>query len=139
MDTSTKTAVVRQLQPLLTVQDIQRSIEFYRDRLGFSIKGQAENEGKVFWCSMERDGVTIMLQQEEDEDGPAEGRGRGVSLYFLCEDADAIYAELLSRGLKLNTPAVAYYGMKQVLVPEPDGYILCFESPVKGAGILTSD
>jgi len=129
MNTSTKTAVLRQLQPLLTVQDIQRSIAFYRDQLGFNLKGQAENEGEVFWCSMERDGVTIMLQQEEDEDGPAEGRGRGVSFYFLCEDADAIYAELLSRGLKLAPPAVAYYGMKQVVVPEPDGYSLCFESP----------
>jgi len=131
MSTSTKTAVVRQLQPLLAVQDIQRSIAFYRDQLGFAMKSQAESEGKVFWCSMERDGVTIMLEEGADEDGPPEGRGRGVSFYFLCEDADAIHAELTSRGLKLSPPAVAYYGMKQLVVPEPDGYYLCFESPVK--------
>ena len=130
MTSTSKSAVVRQLKPLFAVSDIQRSVEFYRDRLGFSLTGEAEHEGKMFWCSMERGGSAIMLQQAEDEDGPAEGRGRGVSFYFICEDADAIYAELISRGLHLGPPTVAYYGMKQVVVPEPDGYYLCFESPV---------
>jgi len=92
--------------------------------------GKAENEGKMFWCSMERGGSAIMLQQAEEEDGPAEDRGRGVIFYFICDDADTIYTELISRGLELSPPAIAYYGMKQVIVPEPDGYNLCFESPV---------
>jgi uncharacterized glyoxalase superfamily protein PhnB len=88
---------------------------------------------------MERDGVTLMLEEGADEDGPPEGRGRGVSFYILCEDADSIYTELTSRGVELRPPVVAYYGMKQVIVPEPDGYFLCFESPVTNSGKLTSD
>ena len=131
MTATSNAAAVRQLVPLLAVQDIQRSAEFYRDRLGFALTGKAENEGKMFWCRMERGGSAIMLQQAEDEDGPAKGRGRGVSLYFICDDADAVYMELTSRGLQLSPPSVAYYGMKQVVVPEPDGYYLCFESPVE--------
>src|SRR3954468_16277903 len=99
-------SIVRQLKPLIAVSDIQRSIEFYRDRLGFTLTGQAENEGKIFWCSMERGGSAIMLQQAEDEDGPAESRGRGVSFYFICDDAGMIYAELKSRGLQLGPPTV---------------------------------
>jgi uncharacterized glyoxalase superfamily protein PhnB len=130
MTATSRSLTVRQLKPLLAVADIQRSVEFYRDRLGFSLTGEAENEGKMFWCSMERGGSAIMLQQAEDEDGPAEGRGRGISFYFICDDADAIYAELTSRGLHLSPPSIAYYGMKQVVVPEPDGYYICFESPV---------
>ena len=130
MNATSNAVAVRQLRPLLAVQDIQRSVEFYRDRLGFTLTGEAENEGKMFWCSMERGGSAIMLQQAEEEDGPAEGRGRGISFYFICDDADAVHAELISRGLKLSPPSVAYYGMKQVVVPEPDGYYLCFESPI---------
>jgi uncharacterized glyoxalase superfamily protein PhnB len=130
MTATSRSLTVRQLKPLLAVADIQRSVEFYRDRLGFTLTGEAENEGKMFWCSMERGGSAIMLQQAEDEDGPAEGRGRGISFYFICDDADAIYAELTSRGLHLSPPSIAYYGMKQVVVPEPDGYYICFESPV---------
>ena len=122
------TAVVRRLWPLLSVQDIERSVQFYRDQLGFALVGRADAQGKMFWCRLERGGASIMLQQAEDEDGPAEGRGRGVAFYFVCDDADAIYAELSSCGLQLDPPKVAYYGMKQLFVPEPDGYCICFES-----------
>jgi hypothetical protein len=79
---------------------------------------------------MARGDSSNMLQEAEDEDGPAEGRGRGISFYFICDDADAIHSELTSRGLQLDSPTVASYGMKQVVVPEPDGYVICFESPM---------
>lgn len=126
-------AVVRQLWPLLFVQDIERSVRFYRDQLGFSLVNRADAHAKMFWCRLERGGASIMLQQAEDEDGPAEGRGRGVAFYFVCDDADAMYRELTSRGLQLEPPKVAYYGMKQLFVPEPDGYSICFESEVARA------
>ena len=82
----------------------------------------------MFWCRLERGGASIMLQQAEDEDGPAEERGRGVAFYFVCDNAGAVYAELSSRGLQLDPPKVAHYGMKQLFVPEPDRYSICFES-----------
>jgi len=39
--------------------------------------------------------------------------------------------ELSSGGMQLEPPTVAYYGMKQLFVPEPNGYLLCFESPIE--------
>jgi catechol 2,3-dioxygenase-like lactoylglutathione lyase family enzyme len=128
MDVVERTAVVRQLWPLLFVRDIDKSVRFYRDELGFVLANQAEAHGRMFWCRLERGGAAIMLQQAEEEDGPAEGRGRGVAFYFISEDADAMHVELTSRGLRLDRPKVADYGMKQLFVPEPDGYSICFES-----------
>jgi uncharacterized glyoxalase superfamily protein PhnB len=122
-------ALVRHIWPLLAVQDINRSVEFYRDRLGFAVVGKAESEGKIFWCRLERGGASIMLQQADNEDGPPEGRGRGITLYFICDDADALYADLSLRGSQLTPPRLASYGMRQLFVPEPDGYSICFESP----------
>lgn len=114
------------------MQDIDRSIAFYRDRLGFSVVGVAKTVERVFWCHLKRGGASIMLQQAEPADGPAAGRGRGVGFYFVCDDADALYAEWTGRGLMLAPPTVADYGMKQLFVPEPDGYSICFESPTDG-------
>jgi len=131
MAVTERRARVHQMWPLLVVQDISRSIGFYRDQLGFVLVGSAESNGKVYWCRMERQGSVLMLQQADEEDGPAEGRGRGVSLYFICDDSESMHAELAARGLQLNPPSVAYYGMKQLFVPEPDGYSICFESPTK--------
>jgi catechol 2,3-dioxygenase-like lactoylglutathione lyase family enzyme len=126
-------AVVRQLWPLLFVREIDRSVAFYRDQLGFAVVNQSENQGHLFWCRLERGGASIMLQQADEEDGPPEGPGRGVAFYFVCDDADVMYAELTSRGLRLDAPTVAYYGMKQLVVPEPDGYFICFESETRPA------
>jgi uncharacterized glyoxalase superfamily protein PhnB len=129
MNAAERCATVRELWPLLVVCDIDRSLAFYRDRLGFDVVAEAQSDGRVFWCRLHRGGASIMLQQAEAEDGSAEGRGRGVVLYFVCDDADAVHREFAAGGLSLPAPAVAYYGMKQLFVPDPDGYAVCFESP----------
>ena len=131
MATAAQVATVRHLWPLLAVEDIDRSINFYQSKLGFSIVGRAEADGRLFWCRLERGGASIMLQQADEEDGPVGDRGRGVAFFFVCDDADRLHAELSSRGLQLARVTVAEYGMKQLFVPEPDGYSICFESPTE--------
>lgn len=130
MTVSPSTATVRELWPLLFVEDLPRSLEFYRDRLGFETAGEAQADGRVFWCRLRRGGASIMLQQAEAEDGPAQSRGRGVALYLVCDDVDALRQEFVDRGVALGEPEITEYGMKQVFVPDPDGYSVCFESPV---------
>lgn len=124
-----RNAIVRQVWPLLIVSDLERSLEFYRDRLGFTLVGTAKSNQKVYWCRLERDSVVVMLEQSEHHDGSAEASDRGVNLYFICDDAQKMYTEFTARGLQLDPPSVAHYGMNQLFVPEPDGYPLCFESP----------
>jgi uncharacterized glyoxalase superfamily protein PhnB len=127
-----ETAVVRELVPLLFVLDIASSVEFYRDRLGFEMTASWEPEGRLAWCRLQRGGSAVMLQLACDEDGPAEGRGRGVGFFFTCDDADALFQEFTQRGLAVAPPAVAFYGMKQVFVRDPDGYELCFQHSTAG-------
>lgn len=127
---SPPTPIIRELVPLLFVENINRSVEFYRDRLGFEMTASWEPEGQLAWCRLQRGGSAVMLQQACDEDGPAEGRGRGVGFFFNCDDADALFHEFIERGLLIDPPTVAFYGMKQVFVSDPEGYNLCFQSPV---------
>jgi catechol 2,3-dioxygenase-like lactoylglutathione lyase family enzyme len=125
---------IRQLWPLLFVEQIERSVAFYRDKLGFALREHADSDGRMYWCRMERGGASIMLEQSsEGEIAPGEPPARGVVFYFLCDDADLMHAELAARGLTVDRPQVAFYGMKQLFVPEPDGYAICFESPVPPA------
>ena len=48
-------------------------------------------------------------------------------LYFLCPDPNAAYEFLKSKGVQVKPPTVAYYGMKQLYLQDPDGYTLCFQ------------
>lgn len=119
---------VRELWPLLSVDSMERSLVYYRDRLAFELVGSASRDGVVYWCRLRRGGACLMLQQSEGVDAPSQRR-REDELYLICDDADEIFAELRDRGLDVASPVVAEYGMKQLFVPEPDGRTLVFESP----------
>lgn len=121
-------AVISELVPLLYVDNVDDSVAFYRDQLGFRLAATWEPDGKLAWCRMEREGAAVMLQQACDEDGPADQRGRGVGFFFHCDDAAAFHRELAVRGLSVAPPELAFYGMTQVFVKDPDGYQLCFQS-----------
>lgn len=123
------TAVVRDVVPLLFVDDIQRCAAFYVETLGFEMQAKWEPKGVLAWCKLRRDAAAVMLQQARDEDAPASERGRGVAFYFNCSDVDAMYAEILARGLAVGPPKVAFYGEKQLSLQDPGGYSLCFQSP----------
>lgn len=132
MAVAERETTVREIVPLLFVEDVVRSAAFYGEQLGFEIVNKWEPEGKLNWCRLERDGCALMLQQACEEDGPAEGRGRGVGFFFNCGDVDAMHAELCRSGLVVAAPKLAFYGMNQLFLKDPDGYELCFQSEKAG-------
>jgi lactoylglutathione lyase len=125
-------ANVRQAVPFFLVQDINASIRFYVDGLGFAITHKWIDQGNLRWCWLELGEAALMLQERRDDGqhGPApEGKvGIGVSIYFICNDALAIYRDITSRGIHARRPFVGN-GMWVTQIPDPDGYDLFFESP----------
>jgi glyoxylase I family protein len=127
--------------PLLEVFDMPTSLAFYCDVLGFEVvshSGDAADPSRKFdFCWLRRKGTELMLntayEREYRPEKPDAARvvGHGdTCLYFGWEDLDGLYAELVAKGVKLNPPAVAHYGMKQLYVTDPDGFGLCFQWPV---------
>jgi uncharacterized glyoxalase superfamily protein PhnB len=125
-------ANVRQAVPFFNVKDIEASLQFYVDGLSFTLTRSWKPEGRIRWCSLERDHVAIMLQQywkNGRPDGwPTSALGQGVSICFMCEDAIAIYHEAKGQGLNVSTPFVGN-GLWVTSLVDPDGYRLDFESP----------
>lgn len=105
---------------------MDRSLNFYVERLGFTIKHQWEPKGKIEWCWLQLDNASIMLQ--EYSHNPTEKLGEGVSVYFICEDALTIYNHIISKGLSPFEPFVGN-NMWVVRLSDPDGYNILFESP----------
>jgi catechol 2,3-dioxygenase-like lactoylglutathione lyase family enzyme len=123
---------VKQAVPFFGVTDIDASLRFYVDGLGFTLKLKWLPEGRIRWCWLERDGVAVMLQEywKDGQRGgaPAGPLGHGVSICFMCADAIAVYHEALARGLKPARPFVGNNLWVTSFV-DPDGYRLDFESP----------
>ena len=68
---------------------------------------------------------------EDQPTSPQRDRWSGRSdtcIYFGCPVVGGAYQCLRSKGLELDPPKIAYYGMKQLHLTDPDGYGLCFQS-----------
>jgi lactoylglutathione lyase len=120
-------ANVKQVVPFLWVINMEASISYYVDRLGFELVNRWIDDGKLRWCWLKLGGAAIMLQEYKQDHIPEIKRGEGVSICFQCEDALAIYSDALSKGIEAREPFVGN-NMWVTIMKDPDGYVLDFES-----------
>jgi lactoylglutathione lyase len=125
------TANVRQAVPFFGVRDIQTSVRYYVDGLGFKKTIEWTPDGRLRWCWLQNGGAALMLQEFWDDGHhpppPAGTLGVGVSVCFICENALAFYREVTARGIEASRPFVGN-GMWVTSLTDPDGYRIEFES-----------
>jgi uncharacterized glyoxalase superfamily protein PhnB len=122
---------VKQVVPFFAVSNMEDSLRFYIDGLGFEMTNKWIDEGTVRWCWLQRGGAALMLQdfrREERETWSPEGKlGLGMSIILICDDALAIYREVTARGIQASRPFVGN-GMWVTSLRDLDGYSVEFES-----------
>ena len=119
---------VQQAVPFLMVSNMETSLSFYVEGLGFQRTRQWIVDDKIRWCWLELGGAAIMLQQYNRDSPLSTAKlGEGVSVCFQCRDALAIYHEAIARNLKPQRPFVGN-NMWVTILTDPDGYKLDFES-----------
>ena len=128
---------VRGLTPLLQVYDMPTSVRFYRDKLGFQVVATSPVLGEDYfhWALLRLGDAELMLNtafEFNDERPPQPEPARvaahdDTGLFFACPNVDAAYEDLRSKGVAVQPPKIAGYGMKQMYVRDPDGYALCFQ------------
>jgi uncharacterized glyoxalase superfamily protein PhnB len=106
---------------VFVVQDVPRSVDHYRDVLGF--RTEFTYGEPTFYAGVERDNVLIHLQAaSETKRQPGHG-----AINVFVTDVDALYKELKSRGARtLNEPKDYPYGMRDFDVLDLDGNQLSF-------------
>ena len=116
------------------------SIKFYCEGLGFELATSDLKPAPHFdWVLLRLNGTELMLNTAYDEDQRPQAPDprvlaptRTPVTYFGCPDVDGAYAHLRERGINVKEPKVAWYGMKQLYLPDPDGYLLCFQGRAEG-------
>jgi catechol 2,3-dioxygenase-like lactoylglutathione lyase family enzyme len=128
---------IRRMTPLIEVFDMPTSLSFYRDVLGFEVAGQSSEGDNCDWCLLQLQEVYLMLntayELDERPSSPDPSRvtaHRDTGLFFACADVDSAYNYLQEKGVDLKPPKNAPYGMRQLYLNDPDGYVLCLQWPV---------
>ena len=88
---------VKQAVPFFGVTNMEASLRFYVDGLGFKMKHwwipdrrEHNPDGRIHWCWLELGDAAIMLQEFPPERQPKETLGPGTSVCFMCDDALAL-------------------------------------------------
>jgi len=128
------------LVPEFYVRDTEKSRTFYVDLLGFDVLFERPEEGFIYLC---REGAELMLDAigtgrswlAADAEVPF---GRGVSLQIWTEDVNALYERVKAANANvfMNIEEKWYrrdndfFGNRQFIVQDPDGYLLRFAQDI---------
>jgi uncharacterized glyoxalase superfamily protein PhnB len=123
------------LTPVLLVEEIEKSLPFWVDRLGFTKTVEVPEGNRLGFVILVKDGAEVMLQTWESvkKDAPSlvpKERATNASLFIEVDD----FADILKRieGCEIALPdRTTFYGMREIVVREPGGHLVCFAAQVK--------
>lgn len=125
-----ETLRLRGVEPSLTVNDLQASLAWYRDVLGFTVDETWEHGGKLAGVSLKAGSVYLNLSQDDWAKGRDRVKGEGFRLYLsTAQDVDEIAALVKARGGTLaSEPADQPWRARTFNLVDPDGYKLTISS-----------
>jgi predicted enzyme related to lactoylglutathione lyase len=106
----------------LEVNNLEESIHFYKDQLGFEIS-KLDPESEPPMVTFRAGGLKITLAQHLET---MLRRGRGISFFFRVDDVDAYYQQLIARELDVAPPIDEGWGGRFLTLEDPDKYRLFF-------------
>ncbi len=133
-------------RPVLHVADVDASLRFYVDRLGFTSPWRYDDDGKVRIAQVDRQGSALILADSQFFRANGSGAfgpdkiGKGLIFISLNVEShsheastaavDALLAEFQSKGVPVNEGS---WGYRLVIVEDPDGNQLFFNYPAENA------
>jgi catechol 2,3-dioxygenase-like lactoylglutathione lyase family enzyme len=118
------------ISPFFIVKDLQASIAFYRERLGFQLDFQGP-DGDVYYAGVSRDGIGIMLKAILPDVLPQPNHTRHEwarwDAYIYTLDPDSLFEEFRQRGASfVKELSFIDDGLWGFEVTDADGYVLAF-------------
>jgi uncharacterized glyoxalase superfamily protein PhnB len=113
------------IAPQFLVDDLDRAILYYREKLGFQLDFVYES----FYASVSRDGFAIHLKCAPKSAAGREHRKQSEHLdaFISVSGIEGLFSELKARGARVTSPLEEQpWACRDFYVEDPDGHILCF-------------
>jgi uncharacterized glyoxalase superfamily protein PhnB len=122
--------VGRALTASLTVNDLQKSLAWYRDVVGFVVDREHERGGKVQAISLSSGDVRILIGQDDGAKGFDRKKGQAISLMIATnQDVDGLAGAIKARGgVLVDEPTSMPWGARVFRLKDPDGFLWAISS-----------
>jgi uncharacterized glyoxalase superfamily protein PhnB len=125
-----ETLRLQAIAPSLTVDDVDASLAFYRDIVGFTVNELWENEGTVMGADLVAGTAHLLIGQDDFAKGRDRPKGVAFRLYFATtQSVDDVATAIKSRGGTLESePADMPWGGRAFSMVDPDGFNITISS-----------
>ncbi len=119
----------RALMASLTVKDLRKSMEWYRDVMSFTVEREYERDGTLMAVSLKAGTVQILLTADDGARGLDRVKGEGFSLQFTtAQNIDELANRIKEKGGTLTTEPVDAWGARVFRLVDLDGFKLVISS-----------
>jgi uncharacterized glyoxalase superfamily protein PhnB len=122
--TAARSLALSSASPSFTVNDVEKSLAWYRDVLGFAVEQTWKDAGKVVGVSLMAGDVSFMIGQDDWKKGRDRKKGEGFRMFCLTTNSvDALAERIEARGGKLDhRPQDQPWGVRDISLTDPDGF-----------------
>lgn len=122
---------LKKLTPNLVVSNVEKSVAFYRDVLGFTLAATVPEASPYVFAIVQSGGVEVFLNAPEPAiaEYPAfAGKpiGGTLTLYIEVKGIRSLYDALRSRTRIVTPLEKKFYGVTEFVIQDPDGYLITF-------------
>lgn len=122
---------LKKLTPNLVVSNVEKSVAFYRDVLGFTLAATVPEASPYVFAIVQSGGVEVFLNAPEPAiaEYPAfAGKpiGGTLTLYIEVKGIRSLYDALRWRTRIVTPLEKKFYGVTEFVIQDPDGYLITF-------------
>ena len=120
------------LTPNLMVNDVEETVEYYTDILGFTLLMTVPETGKLDWAMVKRNNVVLMFQTQKSLSSElprmaGEKPGGGLTFYIKVDRITEIHEELFNNEVEIISDLEStFYNTIEFSVVDVNGYVLTF-------------
>ena len=128
-----ETFVARSLSASLTVRNLQKSLAWYQDVVGFTVDRKYERDGELRAVALKAGNVRLLIGQDDGAKGWDRVKGEGFSLQITTDqNINEIANRITELGGTLESkPADMPWGPRMFRLQDPDGFKFVISSPLR--------
>ena len=124
--------MLNSLTPNLMVNDVEETIEYYTDLLGFTLLRTVPENGKLDWAMVKRNDVVLMFQStnsmtKELPKLKSQKPGGGLTFYIKVDRITELHEELYDSEVEIIADLEStFYDTIEFSIVDVNGYVLTF-------------